>query len=203
MKQVEFESFSKEELFEKIKAEYARKAKLGFVMGIVYGLLCLATFIVYCFLTECDSSELLFLSGILLVISFIKFLFSVKKKNIMKAENAEELLSRYDANTKKIGKWISFIAVPYIVVPFIAVPALFLIGYLIYHMITDINIERFGVVLFWLIITFYVLCFILLCFLSLWMMCIPMKGKAKGIGWKDDSIECLRELVANEQQDTL
>ena len=116
----------------------------------------------------------------------------------MKAENAEDLLSRYDANTKKIGKWISFIGIR-----FIAVPALFLIGYLIYHMITEINIERFGVVLFWLIITFYVLCFILLCFLFLWMMIIPMKGKAKGIGWKDDSIECLRELIANEQQDTL
>ncbi len=177
MKQVEFEIFSKEELFEKIKAEYARKAKLGFVNGIVYGLLCLATFIVYCFLTECDSSELLFLSGILLVISFIKFLFSVKNKNIMKAENAEELLSRYDASyPNKIGKCL----------PFIIVLVLFLIGYVIYKMITDIN----GYGFFWLLVAIIV---------GQTMMDIPVKGNAC---WKD-RIERLRELVNNDQQDTL
>ena len=105
----------------------------------------------------------------------------------MKAKNAEELLSRHDAYTNKIGKCL----------PFIAVPALFLIGYLIFHMITQTNIERFGVVLFWLIIAFLVLCFIILL-----MMVIPIKGNAKGVGWKDDAIERLRELVDNEQQDT-
>lgn len=199
MKQIELENLSKDELFEKIKAEYASKAKRYLVTGIVFGLFCLANMY---FSVDYSFSSVL-MCVILFVVTLGAVLFFLMAKNIMKAENAEDLLSRYDANTKKIGKWISFIAVPYIVVPFIAVPALFLIGYQIYHMITDINIERFWVVLFWLIITFYVLCFILLCFLSLWMMCIPMKGKAKGIGWKDDSIECLRELVANEQQDTL
>ena len=186
MKQIELENLSKDELFEKIKAEYASKAKRYLVTGIVFGLFCLANMY---FSVDYSFSSVL-MCVILFVVTLGAVLFFLMAKNIMKAENAEDLLSRYDA-------------IPYIVVPFIAVPALFLIGYLIYHMITDINIERFGVVLFWLIITFYVLCFILLCFLSLWMMCIPMKGKAKGIGWKDDSIECLRELVANEQQDTL
>ena len=174
MKQIEFENFSKEELFEKIKAEYARKAKLGFVMGIVYGLLCLATFIVYCFLTECDSSELLFLSGIFLVISFEKFLFS--DNNIMKAENAEELLSRYDAYTNKIRKFL----------PFIVVLVLFLIGYVIYKMITDIN----GYGFFWLFVAIIV---------GQTMMDIPVKGNAC---WKD-RIERLRKLVEKEKQDTL
>ena len=174
MKQIEFENFSKEELFEKIKAEYARKAKLGFVMGIVYGLLCLATFIVYCFLTECDSSELLFLSGIFLVISFEKFLFS--DNNIMKAENAEELLSRYDAYTNKIRKCL----------PFIVVLVLFLIGYVIYKMITDIN----GYGFFWLLVAIIV---------GQTMMDIPVKGNAC---WKD-RIERLRKLVEKEKQDTL
>ena len=188
----ELEKLSKDELFEKIKAEYASKAKRYLV--IVFGLLCLATMY---FLVDNSFSSVL-MCVILFVVTLGEVLFFLMAKNIMKAENAEDLLSRYDANTKKIGKWISFIGIR-----FIAVPALFLIGYLIYHMITEINIERFGVVLFWLIITFYVLCFILLCFLFLWMMIIPMKGKAKGIGWKDDSIECLRELIANEQQDTL
>ena len=189
-----------EDLIKDIKTEFARKVKFGFVMGIVYGLLCLAAIIVYCFLTECDSSELLFLSGIFLVISFEKFLFSVKNKNIMKAENAEELLSRYDAYTtytNKLGKFL----------PFITVSALFIIGYVIYHMITEINIERFGVVLFWLIMAFLVLCFIfiflVLCFIFKLTMIIPMKENVKNIGRKDDAIERLRELVANEQRDTL
>lgn len=174
MKQIEFENFSKDELFEKIKAEYARKAKLGFVMGIVYGLLCLATFIVYCFLTECDSSELFLLSGIFLVISFEKFLFS--DNNIMKAENAEELLSRYDAYTNKIRKFL----------PFIVVLVLFLIGYVIYKMITDIN----GYGFFWLFVAIIV---------GQTMMDIPVKGNAC---WKDRLVR-LRKLVEKEKQDTL
>ena len=174
MRQIEFENFSKEELFEKIKAEYTRKAKLGFVMGIVYGLLCLATFIVYCFLTECESSELFLLSGIFLVISFEKFLFS--DNNIMKAENAEELLSRYDAYTNKIRKFL----------PFIVVLVLFLIGYVIYKMITDIN----GYGFFWLLVAIIV---------GQTMMDIPVKGNAC---WKD-RIERLRKLVEKEKQDTL
>ncbi len=185
MKQKELENLSKEELFEKIKAEYARKAKLGFVMGIVYGLLCLATFIVYCFLTECDSSELLFLSGILLVISLEKVLFSLKAKKIVKANNAEEMLSLNDTFNLKIGKCL----------PFIAVLGLFLIGYAIYHMLTETNIERFGVFLFWLIIALFVLCFVFL-------LIILVKGNAKDIGWKDEPIERLRELVEKEKQDT-
>ena len=172
MKQIELENLSKD-----IKTEFARKAKLGFLMGIVYGLLCLATIIMYCFLTECDSSELLFLSGIFLVISFEKFLFSVKNKNIMKAENAEELLSRYDASyPNKIGKYL----------PFIVVLVLFLIGYVIYKMITDIN----GYGFFWLIVAFLV---------GQTMMDIPVKGNAC---WKD-RIERLRKLVEKEKQDTL
>ena len=168
MKQIELENLSKD-----IKTEFARKAKLGFVMGIVYGLLCLATFIVYCFLTECDSSELLFLSGIFLVISFEKFLFS--DNNIMKAENAEELLSRYDAYTNKIRKFL----------PFIVVLVLFLIGYVIYKMITDIN----GYGFFWLFVAIIV---------GQTMMDIPVKGNAC---WKD-RIERLRKLVEKEKQDT-
>lgn len=173
MKQKEVENLIKD-----IKTEFARKAKLGFVMGIIYGLLCLAAIIVYCFLTECDSSELFFLSGILLVISIEKFLFSIKDKNIMKAENAEELLSRYDASyTNKIGKWI----------PFIAVLCLFLIGYVIYNLITDINYGTF-----WLIVVIFVV---------LTMMDIPVKGNV--IGRNDVLIERLRELVEKEKQDTL
>ena len=172
MKQKELENLIKD-----IKTEFARKAKFGFVMGIVYGLLCLASSIVYCFLTECDFSELLFLSGILLVISFEKFLFSVKNKNIMKAENAEELLSRYDAYNNKIGKCF----------PFIVVLVLLLIGYVIYNMITGINEYRF----FWLIVAL----------LLLRMMDIPVKGNV--IGRNDVLIERLRKLVEKEQQDTL
>lgn len=174
MKQVELENLIKD-----IKTEFARKAKLGFVMGIVYGLLCLATFNVYCFLTECDSSELLFYSGILLVVSFVKFLFSVKNKNIMKAENAEELLSRYDASyPNKIGKCL----------PFIVILVLFLIGYVIYKMITDINGYRF----FWLIVAIIV---------GQTMMDIPVRGNV--IGRNDVLIERLRKLVEKEKQDTL
>ena len=105
----------------------------------------------------------------------------------MKAKNAEELLSRYDAYTSKIGKCL----------PFITVPALFLNGYVIYGMLTETDIERFGVVLFWLIIAFLVLCFIFLL-----MMIIPVKGNARDVGWKDDAIVRLRELVDNEQQNT-
>ena len=110
----------------------------------------------------------------------------------MKAENAEALLSRYDTYTNKIGKFL----------PLITVLALFLIGYGIYHMITETDIERFGAVMFWLIIAFGVLCFII-CFIILLMMIIPMKGNAKYVGWKDDAIVRLRELVVNEQQDAL
>ena len=175
MKQKELENLIKD-----IKTEFARKAKFGFVMGVVYGLLCLASIIVYCFLAECDSSELLFLSGILLVISFEKFLFSVKNKNIMKAENAEELLSRYDAYNNKIGKCF----------PFIVVLVLLLIGYVIYNMITSIKNEN-GYVFFWLIVAF----------LLVLMMDIPMKGNV--IGRNDVLIERLRKLVEKEQQDTL
>lgn len=184
MEQKEFENLGNDELFEKIKTEYARKAKLGFVMGIVYGLLCLAAIIA----SEGESSELFLLSGILLVISFEKILFSLMDKNIMKAENAEELLSRYDAYTNKIGKSL----------PFIVVPALFLCGYVICHMITETDIERFGVVQFWLLIALFVLCFIFLL-----MMLFPLNGNAKTIGWKDEPIEHLRELVEKEKQDTL
>ena len=45
MKQTEFENLSKNELFEKIKAEYAQKAKNYFVTCIFFGLLCLATIV--------------------------------------------------------------------------------------------------------------------------------------------------------------
>lgn len=185
----ELENLGKDELFEKIKAEYARKAKYQIVTGIVFGLLWLAItfFTVYYVYFKADSSPFVLLSVILLVITLEKGLSSLMAKNIMKAKNAEELLSRHDAYTNKIGKCL----------PFIAVPALFLIGYLIFHMITQTNIERFGVVLFWLIIAFLVLCFIILL-----MMVIPMKGNAKGVCWKDDAFERLRELVDNEQQDT-
>ena len=177
MKQIELENLIKD-----IKTEFARKVKLGFVMGIVYGLLCLATIIVYCFLTECDSSELLFLSGICLVISFEKFLFSVKNKNIMKAENAEELLSRYDASyPNKIGKCL----------PFNVVLVLFLIGYVIYNMITAIKNEN-GYGTFWVIAAILVV---------LKMMDIPVKGNI--IGRNDVLIERLRQLVEEEKQDTL
>ena len=183
MKQKELDNLiKKDELFEKIKTEFARKAKLGFVMGIVYGLLCLATIIVYCFLTECDSSELFFLSGILLVISIEKFLFSIKDKNIMKAENAEELLSRYDAYyTNKIGKCF----------PFIVVLVLLLIGYVFYNMITAIKNEN-GYVFFWLVVAFRV---------GQTIMDIPVRGNV--IGRNDVLIQRLRELVKKEKQDTL
>ncbi len=192
MKQVEFESFSKEELFEKIKAEYARKAKYDFVTGIVFGILCLVN--VY-FLGDYTFPSVL-MPVILLVITLNKVLFSLMAKNIMKAKNAEELLSRYDAYTNKLGKCTNKLGK---FLPFIAVLALFLIGYVIYNMLTETDIERFGVVLFWLLIAVLVLCFIFLL-----MMIIPMKGNAKGVGCKkDDAIERLRELVANEKQDTL
>ena len=99
----------------------------------------------------------------------------------MKAENAEELLSRYDAYTNKIGKWI----------PFIAVLCLCLIGYVIYNMITDINNERNGYTMFWLIVAFLVL----------WLM---TDIRVKAIGWKKDvPIMRLRELVEKERLDTL
>ena len=176
MKQKELENLIKD-----IKTEFARKAKLGFVMGIVYGLLCLATIIVYCFLTECDSSELFFLSGILLVISIEKFLFSIKAKNIMKAENAEELLSRYDASyTNKIGKCF----------PYIVVLVLLLIGCVL-NMITAIKNEN-GYVFFWLVVAFLV---------GQTIMDIPVRGNV--IGRNDVLIQRLRELVKKEKQDTL
>ena len=173
MKQKELENLIKD-----IKTEFARKAKFGFVMGIVYGLLCLASIIVYCFLTKCEFSELLFLSGFCLVISIKEFLFPLMAKNIMKAENAEELLSRYDAYTNKIGKCF----------PFIVVLVLLLIGYVIYNMITG-NGYRF----FWLIVALF--------FLGLTIMDIPVRGNV--IGRNDVLIQRLRELVEKEQQDTL
>lgn len=199
MKQIKFENLSKDELFEKIKAKYARKAKYDFVTGIVFGILCLVN--VY-FLGDYSFSSFL-MPVILLVITIYKVLFSLMAKNIMKAKNAEELLSRYDAYTNKLGKCTNKLGK---CLPFIAVLALFLNGYVIYYMLTQIIIERFGVILFWLIIAFLVLCFIVLvlCFIFLLMMIIPMKGNAKGVGCKkDDAIERLRELVAKEQQDTL
>ena len=171
MEQKEFEN-RKDELFEETKTEFARKAKIDFVMGIIYGLLCLAAIIA----SEGESSELFLLSGILLVISFEKFLFSLKDKNIMKAENAEELLSRYDAYTNKIDKWI----------PFIAVLCLCLIGYVIYNMITAIKNEN-GYGMFWLIVAFLVL----------WlMMDISVKRNVP-------ITRLLRELVEKEKQVTL
>ena len=176
MKQKELDNLIKD-----IKTECARKAKLGFVMGIVYGLLCLAAIIVYYFFTEGESSEIFLLSGIFLVISIKEFLFSIMDKNIMKAENAEELLSRYDAYSNKIGKCL----------PFIVVLVLFLIGYVFYNMITDIKNERDGYGFFWLIVAFLVG----------QMMNIPVKGNV--IGRNDVLIERLRELVEKEKQDTL
>lgn len=170
-----------EDLIKDIKTEFARKAKFGFVMGIVYSLLCLASIIVYCFLTECDSSELFFLSGICLVISIKEFLFPLMAKNIMKAENAEELLSRYDAYNNKIGKCF----------PFIVVLVLLLIGYVIYNMITAIKNEN-GYGSFWVIAAILVV---------LKMMDIPVKGNI--IGRNDVLIERLRQLVEEEKQDTL
>ena len=171
MEQKEFEN-RKDELFEETKTEFARKAKIDFVMGIIYGLLCLAAIIA----SEGESSELFLLSGILLVISFEKFLFLLKDKNIMKAENAEELLSRYDAYTNKIDKWI----------PFIAVLCLCLIGYVIYNMITAIKNEN-GYGMFWLIVAFLVL----------WlMMDISVKRNVP-------ITRLLRELVEKEKQVTL
>jgi len=197
MKKKEFENLSKDELFEKIKAEYARKAKYDFVTGIVFGILCLVN--VY-FLGDYTFPSFL-MPIILLVIALGKVLFSLMAKKIMKAENAEVLLSRYDAYTKKLGQCTKKLGK---FLPFIAILALFLIGYMIYNMITQINIERFGAVLFWLIIVFLVLCFLVLCFLFLFMMMILVKGNnAKRIGRKDEAIERLRELVNNDQQDTL
>ena len=186
MRKKELENLGKDELFEKIKSEYAQKAKYGLVTGIVFGLLWLAItiFTVY---FKADSFSLVLMSVILLVITLEKGLSSLKAKNIMKAENAEELLSRHDAYTSKIGKCL----------PFITAPALFLNGYVIYGMLTETDIERFGVVLFWLIIAFLVLCFIFLL-----MMIIPAKGNARDVGWKDDAIVRLRELVDNERQNT-
>ena len=194
MKKKEFENLSKDELFEKIKAEYARKAKDDFVTGIILSLIWIPIIIweCYSFFTKGDLVSVAYI--FILVLPLQRILSSLHAKKIMKAENAEVLLSRYDAYTKKLGKCL----------PFIAILALFLIGYMIYNMITQINIERFGAVLFWLIIVFLVLCFLVLCFLFLFMMMILVKGNnAKRIGRKDEAIERLRELVNNEQQDTL
>lgn len=176
MKQKELENLIKD-----IKTEFARKAKFGFVMGIVYGLLCLVSIIVYCFLTKCEFSELLFLSGFFLVISIKEFLFPLMAKNIMKAENAEELLSRYDAYTNKIGKCF----------PYIVVLVLLLIGYVFYNMITAIKNEN-GYVFFWLVVAFLV---------GQTIMDIPVRGNV--IGRNDVLIQRLRELVEKEKQDTL
>lgn len=197
MTKKEFENLSKDELFEKIKEKYARKAKYDFVIGIVFGILCL----VYVYFLGDYTFPSFLMPIILLVIALGKVLFSLMANKIMKAENAEVLLSRYDAYTKKLGKCTKKLGK---FLPFIAILALFLIGYMIYNMITQINIERFGAVLFWLIIVFLVLCFLVLCFLFLFMMMILVKGNnAKRIGRKDEAIERLRELVNNEQQDTL
>ena len=175
MKQKELDNLIKD-----IKTEFARKAKFGFVKGIFYGLLCLATIIVYCFLAECDSSELLFLSGFFLVISIKEFLFPLMAKNIMKAENAEELLRRYDAYNNKIGKCF----------PFIVVLVLLLIGYVIYNLITAIKNEN-GYGFFWLMVALFLVT----------IMDIPVKGNV--IGRNDVPIERLRKLVEEEKQDTL
>ena len=194
MKQKEFENLSKDELFEKIKAEYAKKAKDDFVTCIFFGLLCLATIVANVYAGVFSFSWVL-LFVIFLVITLEKVLSYLLAKGIMRAKNAEELLSRYDAYTtytKKIGKWR----------PVIAAPALFLIGYVIYNMLTEINIERFGVILFWLIIAFLVLSFILV-FILLLVMIILTKGKAMDVGLKDSAVERLRELVEKEKQDTL
>lgn len=197
MKKKEFENLSKDELFEKIKEKYARKAKYDFVTGIVFGILCL----VYVYFLGDYTFPSFLMPIILLVIALGKVLFSLMANKIMKAENAEVLLSRYDAYTKKLGKCTKKLGK---FLPFIAILALFLTGYMIYNMITQINIERFGAVLFWLIIVFLVLCFLVMCFLFLFMMMILVKGNnAKRIGRKDEAIERLRELVNNDQQDTL
>ena len=190
MKKIKFENLSKDELFEKIKEEYAQKAKNDFVIGIVLALICLAIIIFegYLFFTKGESISFVLAFAITLVISLEKVLFSLKAKKIVKAKNAEEMLSLNDTFNLKAGKWI----------PFIVVFGLFLTGYVIYHMLTEINIERFGVVLFWLTIAFLVLCFIFLL-----MMLLPLKGKAKDIGWKDEPIVRLCELVEKEKQDTL
>ena len=188
MKKIKFENLSKDELFEKIKEEYAQKAKYDFVIGIVLALICLAIIIFegYLFFTKGESISFVLAFAITLVISLEKVLFSLKAKKIVKANNAEEMLSLNDTFNLKIGKCL----------PFIAVLGLFLIGYAIYHMLTETNIERFGVFLFWLIIALFVLCFVFL-------LIIPVKGNAKDIGWKDEPIERLRELVEKEKQDTL
>ena len=193
MKKKEFENLSKDELFEKIQAEYARKAKDDFVTGIILSLIWIPIIIweCYSFFTKGDLVSVAYI--FILVLPLQRILSSLHAKQIMKAENAEVLLSRYDAYTKKLGKCL----------PFIAILALFLIGYMIYNMITQINIERFGAVLFWLIIVFLVLCFLVLCFLFLFMMMILKGNNAKRIGWKDAAIERLRELVNTDQQDTL
>ena len=193
MKKKEFENLSKDELFEIIKAEYARKAKDDFVTGIILSLIWIPIIIweCYSFFTKGDLVSVAYI--FILVLPLQRILSSLHAKKIMKAENAEVLLSRYDAYTKKLGKCL----------PLIAILALFLIGYMIYYMITQINIERFGAVLFGLIIVFLVLCFLVLCFLFLFMMMILKGNNAKRIGWKDAAIERLRELVNNDQQDTL
>ena len=191
MRKKELENLGKDELFEKIKSEYAQKAKYGLVTGIVFGLLWLAILIFNVYSLADYSFPLVLMSVILLVITLEKVLFSLMAKIIKKAENAEELLSRYDAYTNKLGKCL----------PFITVPALFLNGSVIYSMFTETNIERFGVVLFWLSIAFLVLCFIFL--LMTLLMIITAKGNARDVGWKDDAIVRLRELVDNEQQNTL
>ena len=200
MKKKEFENLSKDELFEKIKAEYARKAKDDFVTGIILSLIWIPIIIweCYSFFTKGDLVSVAYI--FILVLPLQRILSSLHAKKIMKAENAEVLLSRYDAYTKKLGKCTKKLGK---FLPFIAILALFLIGYMIYNMITQINIERFGAVLFWLIIVFLVLCFLVLCFLFLFMMMILKGNNAKRIGWKDAAIERLRELVNNDQQDTL
>jgi hypothetical protein len=200
MKKKEFENLSKDELFEKIKAEYARKAKDDFVTGIILSLIWIPIIIweCYSFFTKGDLVSVAYI--FILVLPLQRILSSLHAKKIMKAENAEVLLSRYDAYTKKLGKCTKKLGK---CLPLIAILALFLIGYMIYNMITQINIERFGAVLFWLIIVFLVLCFLVLCFLFLFMMMILKGNNAKRIGWKDAAIERLRELVNNDQQDTL
>ena len=200
MKKIEFENLSKDELFEKIKAEYAQKAKHNFVKGIVFGLLCLAMIIfeAYYFFTKGDSLSFSFvlLFAITLVMCNEKCLLFLRAKKLVKAENAEEMLSLYDTFNLKAVRWFPLF-------PFIAVAALFFNGYVIYDMIATTNIERFGVVLFWLIIAFLVLCFIFLIFLLMFIIAI-IKGNAKKIGWKDEPpIAHLRELVEKEKQDSL
>ena len=198
MKKIEFENLSKDELFEKIKAEYAQKAKHNFVKGIVFGLLCLAIIIfeAYYFFTKGDSLSFSFvlLFAITLVMCIEKSLLFLRAKKLVKAENAEEMLSLYDTFNLKAVKWFPFF-------PFIAIAALIFNGYVIYDLIATTNIERFGVVLFWLIIAFLVLCFIFILFAFMFIIAIK-KGNAKKIGWKDEPpIARLRELVEKEKQD--